>query len=240
MEKAALTQTRTKKRIDTLQALRGFACLLVVFSHSPYRNVFSTSWGGFGVSIFIILSGFLTTLGYTADTVRTDMKIVPHTLKRIKSVYPVHFVMLLVLGALAIYGVIRGGEGPSWIEIVLTLTMTKAFVPIKDYYYGFMSPTWYLTLVWFFALLTPLLLKLIKKIKRHIPIVAALVILFRIVWRTVWHGHDNSLWITYVNPFFRVTDYFLGMLLGVEIEPICKRLKKIGGGGGYSFPQCSF
>lgn len=49
-----------------------------------------------------------------------------------------------------------------------------------------------------------------------------LLVIFRIVWIYVWHLDMEALWWNYVNPFFRVSDYFMGMLLGANISHIEK------------------
>lgn len=49
-----------KKHYDNLQEFRGMAALLIVLSHIPFfENLIGSSWGGYGVTAFFLLSGFL-------------------------------------------------------------------------------------------------------------------------------------------------------------------------------------
>ena len=173
------------------------------------------------MSIFVVLSGFVVTLGYGYEDLRCDLKAVPYMLKRVSKILPLHIIMLCVR---LLFDYLHGIE-TSGTVIFLNITMLKSFIPVRDVYYSLGGVTWYLTLIWVFALLTPLLLKLLKKIgKRYILFAFVLIILFRAVWIFYWHTSDNFQWLSYINPFFRATDYFLGMMLGVNINTIKKTI----------------
>lgn len=51
---------KEKKYFVNLQELRGMSACLIVLSHiTLYENLIGTSWGGYGVMMFFLLSGFL-------------------------------------------------------------------------------------------------------------------------------------------------------------------------------------
>lgn len=212
---------RTSKNIS-LQVLRGLACLLVVLSHCPVDSVFSTSWGGVGVSIFVVLSGVVVTMGKDTEMLINRYKPVPFAVKRIKTIWPPHFLIFLFQFVISILRKNMWSLG----NIILTVTMTKAFIPMQEYYYGNMGHTWYLTLVWFFALLTPFLLKITHKVKTRPWIVVGAVMIVRTIWIIVWTGHEMEQWMTYICPVFRALDYFLGLMLGVYLKRIGEYLLK--------------
>lgn len=207
------------KRVQSLQSLRGIAFLLIFCSHCDFIQVFSSAWGGTGVSIFVILSGFVVTMGYDHANIRTDLKTIPYIKKRFMKIFPLH--ILVLMGRLLFDNYL--GIKTSFIVILLNITMLKSFVPVQEIYYSLGGATWYLTLILVFALFTPLLLRVLHRIKKENGIILFVAILiFRIVWIYCWQGSTISQWQTYINPFFRLTDYFLGMMLGINIGKLKK------------------
>ncbi|WP_168195851.1 acyltransferase [Nissabacter sp. SGAir0207] len=86
-------------KIDTLQYLRAFAALLVVFNHTWQQGAISTSlglahMGGFGVDIFFVISGFI--MSYTLkETFASPKKAaIDFIIKRIIRIYPVYLILL--------------------------------------------------------------------------------------------------------------------------------------------------
>lgn len=210
-------------RIQSLQSLRGLAFLLIFCSHCTFIKVFPSTWGAIGVSIFVILSGFVVTINPKYQNTDYKLRPIPYTLKRIEKIFPLHMIMLLVRMT---YDYVFYGLITSLPIVLLNITMLKSFVPVRDIYYSMGGATWYLTLVWFFAVFTPLLLKIIKKVsdKKLSLFAFTVVALFRIIWIYIWHLNQESLWWNYVNPIFRLSDYFLGMILGANIKDIVKFL----------------
>ena len=209
------------KRIQSLQALRGIAFLLIFASHCTFIEGFASAWGAIGVSIFVVLQGFVVTFNQKFREEGYILKPLPYMLKRVNKIYPLHLLMLAVR---VTYDYLFYGLITAMPVILLNITMLKSFVPVRDIYYSMGGATWYLTLVWFFALLTPLLIKFLKVLveKKRCLLFFCLLVIFRIVWIYVWHLDMEALWWNYVNPFFRVSDYFMGMLLGANISHIEK------------------
>lgn len=209
-----------KRRVQSLQALRGIAFLMIFCSHCTFIESFSASWGGIGVSVFVVLSGFVVTFGKDLKDMQCRLKAVPYTIKRIKKIFPLHFITLFIRLVLEH---VHGMEIP-FILVLLNITMMKSFIPVQKIYYSWGGVTWYLTLIWLFALLTPFLIRILKTFQKYCLHMFLLVLLFRISWIYIWHTSDISQWWNYINPFFRVTDYFTGMILGANICSLKKLL----------------
>lgn len=211
-----------KKRLTSLQALRGIAFLLIFLSHCTFIEIFASSWGGVGVSVFIILSGFVVTVNADLENAPVTVRTLPYFKKRVCKIIPLHLIMLLFR---ILVDHIFLNTDHSLPLILLNVTMTKSFVPVRDVYYSMGGVSWYLTLVWVFALFTPLLLRTLKKLMAlnwFIP-VFAFILFFRAVYLEKGYSSSNSQWLTYINPFFRMTEYFLGMMLGTAVRK-CTRL----------------
>lgn len=92
------------RRLDSLQAYRGFASILVVLYHvtilseersiSPFStNVFS--FGFVGVDFFFVLSGFIIFYVHHNDLGHRD-KLCAYLTKRFKRIYPLYWIVALV------------------------------------------------------------------------------------------------------------------------------------------------
>lgn len=219
MEATKIGAPVTKKRMESLQVLRCLAFIIVFMSHCTFIDGFRMTWPYVGASTFVILSGFVVTMkpGSLADERRP--KVIPYVLKRLKKLYPLLIVTLMLQLWI---NTLQGTTHVRISHLLLNLTMLKSFVPDRDVYYSISGPIWYLSLVWFFALMTPALLRALKKIdeKGIWKPVFCLIVVFRVIWFYVWHGHDLYQWITYINPVFRLTDYFMGMMLGLKMNDI--------------------
>ena len=214
-----------KKRLTSLQTLRGIAFLLIFLSHCTFVEIFASSWGGVGVSVFIILSGFVVTINWDPEHSPVTARTLPYLKKRVCKIFPLHFLMLLFR---LLFDCFLIGTTYSLPMILLNLTMTKSFVPSRDVYYSMGGVSWYLTLVWIFALFTPLLLRTLKKLMKlnwFIPIFV-LILFFRAAYIEEAYEGTQQQWLTYINPFFRMTEYFLGMMLGAVIRKTVSFLRK--------------
>lgn len=117
--------------LNSIQLLRAIACLMVVAAHSyiatahrvlpsPYPSV---EYGGFGVDIFFVISGFIMVLASDRLFGRSGaMK--EFFARRIIRVVPLYWAATLVLAA-AIYFVARNNTSVTW----ATLAQSLLFIP---------------------------------------------------------------------------------------------------------------
>ena len=87
----------SKSHLPSLDGLRGISILLVVISHTfgdkkPFYN------GGFGVSIFFVISGFLITLLLLQEKYTTgSVSLKNFYIRRFLRIFPVAYLYLVVL-----------------------------------------------------------------------------------------------------------------------------------------------
>lgn len=86
-------ESMQKKMINNIQALRGLACLMIVFCHTAVGN----GIGQYGVEIFLIISGFI--IMYT-----TEFESSQFWRKRIKKIVPLYWLVTLFT-SFAVYAV---------------------------------------------------------------------------------------------------------------------------------------
>ncbi len=112
-----MTTRSGARKLDTLQALRGIAALLVVLYHLqdivgtrvgivPFGGIFGS--GDRGVDLFFVLSGFIIMTTH-ADEIGSPARLLPYLFKRCCRIFPSVWIMTLI--AAALYACHFGGPG---------------------------------------------------------------------------------------------------------------------------------
>lgn len=232
-KKIVYTASAKPNKNIAVQGLRGIAILLIIISHC---NIFMNEngsnilqyFGAFGVSIFIILSGYLNTKKYydvplTAKGVLRDYK------RKFLKFYPLHILTLLV----ALHFIVKGFTTDlvnNIIGIVANLFLVQAFIPYRSVYFSLNAVSWYLSLTVFFILLTPFIVKLVKEMPLIAKIIYAVaLVVVQFVVALFFSGSSYAHWYIYICPFVRIFEYALGIML----FDVLKTKSKIIRGGGY-------
>ena len=86
--------------ISSLQALRFIFALFIFFQHFPIRNeeprALLDGAGYMGVSFFLVLSGFVMSLGYAEKVKGPDFKWGTFMKKRLVRLWPLHLLRLAI------------------------------------------------------------------------------------------------------------------------------------------------
>jgi len=116
--------THPKKTIDSIQALRGFAALLVVFFHygitlkldpsNPIAILFSHGWSG--VDLFFIISGFIAahTVSNQSSGFYAGME---YLIKRISRIVPLYYLVTILSAGHSIESFIETGKSLLFIPL---------------------------------------------------------------------------------------------------------------------------
>ncbi|CAM3029198.1 acyltransferase family protein [Flavobacterium frigoris] len=169
--------------------------------------------GYIGVSFFFILSGFILAYNYRDSMLNQKISKSNFYIARIARIYPLHLLTLLIAVPITIQNV--NFELSLWFkQLFFNSTLTQSFVPIKKIYFSFNSPSWSISNELFFYLLFPFLILLISKLKilkyskgLLIPFLLLLPILMLVIPPIYYKN------LFYVNPFFRIFDFVVGILL---------------------------
>lgn len=86
------TMGKGNRRLDSLQIIRGIACLMILFCHSEYSGLGQT-----GVEFFFVISGFVIML-----STEKNFTIRSFALKRIKRIIPIYWAVILFMSVLII------------------------------------------------------------------------------------------------------------------------------------------
>lgn len=216
-------------RIDSLQGIRAIAFLGIFLFHSG-AAVFAAG-GTWGVSVFLVLSGFLMVYSYY-DSERIDQHgffySIRFGIKKIMRLYPLHIAMLL----LALPLLILKDQGLPLTErildpagkFVIDTALLQSWVPDNDIYFSLNGVSWYLSTALFLYMMFPLILFFIKKYRGIKTAVIVILITFGLqillafaaylVQRNLIPKDDLIHWFVYIFPLSRLEDFVIGCNLG--------------------------
>lgn len=211
-----------KVKIVGYQGLRGIAFVLIFISHCTFSVIegknSTTYFGAFGVSLFIVLSGFLTVYNhYDGDELSTKEQIS----KTIKKIYPLHFLTFLLAIPFSIKEFLKPNIN-AWIASFLNLILVQSWIPKTSVYFSNNAVSWYLSTYLFLMLISPFVVKYFLKLntKRIIGLLA-FILLLQISLVLFWGNYSWSHWIIYICPITRSLDF----ISGGSIALLLKRFK---------------
>lgn len=222
------------ERLDNLQILRAVATGMIFLSHSSFLLGFdSTGLGAVGVSVFIVLSGFLTAYNHYTDFGGTGFRLkesIEYAGGRIKKFYLLHVVtfflaLLLDLAEYVMYGAEKSYLAYEAVRVPINLLLLQSYIPDRSVYFSFNSVSWYLSVIVFFYICTPFIIRTLKRVKLRkiymLCLVYAAEVLITLIFSNTQYEHA----LLYINPLFRVLDYTIGIIGGAIFLEAKKRYK---------------
>ena len=211
-----------KERIDSIQILRALAFLEIFLGHCGMKY----GSGSFGVSIFMILSGFCMAMNYLpkAEAAGGKMKFpsltesVKSGIRKVKKLYPLHLIMLAIT-----YVVVGMPTGSKAIRRLVTdIFLLKCWKFHSEDYYSYNGVAWYLSTYLFVCIMAPYVLYFIGKLKKKVQAIGSGVVVYAVMVAVGYYlsvvtiplGDGFAKWVTYLCPFYRILDFSLGALLG--------------------------
>ena len=218
------------KKNNSLQVLRAVAFLGIFTSHLDL-----THFGGFGVEIFLIMSGFLMYLRYS-DPARE--RLLPNTIagsfqfakKKICKLYPLHVITLIAALPILLMNNIHKNHALLRMlsKILLNVFLVQAWIPVEEFRYSLNNLSWYLCVCCLAYFFFPYILIRINKIKKPSKIFfasMALVLCQILIGVGVESCTSDTRLIqglTYNFPLYRCFDFTLGCNLG-WLYTCCKK-----------------
>ncbi len=231
-----------KEKIPTYNALKGIGSIGILFSHMAYlKDAANPFWMNF-YKVFMSKGAICSTLfvlssGFFLDYAWKDKKFREYIVSKLRRIYPLAFIVLLA--AIAVDILLSGntvvnegvpvGSGLWFFNIFANLFLIKAFIPIESVFYSFHGPSWYISMLFVFYLIAFPFVKglhgkhrdkwaksILFGVLAAYTIELVICILVRIF---VW----NSLWLCYVNPWFRIFGEGLAGILLCENMDKCQQ-----------------
>jgi peptidoglycan/LPS O-acetylase OafA/YrhL len=201
-------------RLDSLTGLRFFAAVIIVLSHSTGGLArfdgasFFLDPGRIGVTFFFALSGFLLTWSSSGGKKSTFYR------RRFARVYPLHFVMWLVL----LIVLVLFGNGVSPVEAFATLLLIQTWFPASNIYYGVNWSSWTLSCEAFFYAVFPFLRGWFDRFRIRPVHVLALILVYGALMVALSVFVAQPQWIAYIFPPVRIMEFIAGMLIAMLMK----------------------
>ncbi len=220
-----------KGKINSLQAIRALAFIEILIAHCE-----GPASGACGVSIFLILSGFLMIYSYLDRELECSLKnCVIFSVKKIKKLYPLHIITMLLPMLLVLRGIILDFSGKAVFnfiaQIFLNITLLQSWVPVTDFYFSFNGVAWYLSTCLFIYAVFPFILRKFKKTKmKNVAFIGVVTFACQIIVGIILkllNLYSTSHFITYIFPIFRLGDFLIGCCLGYIFLNVNFKLNKI-------------
>ena len=211
-----MEETRTNQ-ISSLQFLRAFACLSVLFTHvlqtlkiNPFGEYFIS--GGYGVDLFFILSGFLIYL-----TTKNNDCWSSFAIKRIFRIFPLYWFCVILFFTWEIINDNKEFTLLYYIQNFLMLPWT-GILTTRSLVVGVAWSTVY-EMYFYFTFVLLLLLKLQKKY------IIILLIAFYIIFKTIkyfnlFYLNESEVFLFFysVVGFSHIVPFILGILIAMIFQ----------------------
>ena len=211
------------KKIDSLTGIRFYAAYVVLLAHlfGPHFQYLGVM-GGVSVQLFFVLSGFVMYISYGNKILNGSEPFIRYLLLRIARLYPVYFLVL------SLYLVVNIWLGYDYHEMIrlyfINLAMIQSWMGDTGSAFNVLNPpSWSVSNEMFFYLTFFLCLVVFKINTRFMLFICLFFIVTSIFIFCVRNGVDgySFYWLSYVNPLYRINDFFAGCLLGVLYIQAC-------------------
>ncbi|MBH8570724.1 acyltransferase [Microvirga sp. STS02] len=213
--------------IKPLTSLRFLFAFMVFASHIQFFDAATypqyAHWyelvmgeGFIGVSFFFILSGFILSLNYDERLLSRRVSFREFWVARIARVYPLHLVTMLLALGLMLYSA-EEYAGPfqnmaTGLNVLFTnATLLQAFIPEMPYYFSYNWPSWSISDEMFFYFTFPFVVFLLVRNKLLLRFGWVLFLAVPFLMQVSQEDEYHKLF--YINPFFRLVDFLLGIAL---------------------------
>lgn len=212
----------SKTYIPELSTWRLIFILMIFFHHVKLWS----GGGSAGVAFFFILGGFTLTLGYSEKVLESKFDYGRYLKRRLIKFYPLHWLVLFLFVILNYLCSVPS----SALAFGSNFLLLQSFIPIKEVFYSYNSPSWYLCNTVFFAVLFPFIYRLLSKVngKKWFYLAVLYIVLIIVEFFT---PEDYWLPILYINPIIRLFDFVIGVIIAmaylriVNNEEVLKKLR---------------
>lgn len=209
----------TLPRLDAITGLRWWAAFGVFFFHIknliplPGPLALLAPLGNYGVTFFFVLSGFVLTWSWRAQTDKSTFYW-----RRFARIYPLSLVTLLM--ALPVFYTFDPASAPDWVKpvnvgiLLLCVLLLQGWSRNPDILFAGNPAAWTLTVEAFFYALHPFVTMVLRRLSLIGALVAAAaVVAFAVSTRVALLAFPDS-WLTQVPwPVMRLNEFVLGMCL---------------------------
>jgi peptidoglycan/LPS O-acetylase OafA/YrhL len=227
-ETVSTTTTATNKKpeafhIPSLDGIRALSFLLVFVSHAGLGHIIP---GGFGVTIFFFLSGYLITTLLRMEYEKTQtIDFRAFYLRRTLRIFPPFYVVLIVASLLTWAGILQGSLSLS--AVLAQFAYLSNYFVIFNGFDGAAPGTgifWSLAVEEHFYLVFPLLYFVLQRnlpARFHQMLVLSGICIAILIWRCILvYGLGSPDIRTYIATDTRIDSILIGCILAIYANPV--------------------
>ena len=166
-------------------------------------------------SFFFVLGGFGLTLGYKDKVLKPDFNYRQYLTRRLTKFYPPHWICLIAAIPLALISF-------RWLLIptfFVNAALLQTWFPFVNVYFSFNAVSWYLANTMFFAIVFPLLCRVIVKHRTSTAIFFIVAYILLAVLMPSEYYHYGF----YINPLARTLDFVVGIYTALAFIRLCEK-----------------
>lgn len=212
-----------KKRVDSLNLVRIGLIFTIFVCHSSdfIPEVFGYYAGtltGYALQLFFMISGFCCLLSGWS---KKELHTIDYMRKRWWKIFPMHFIAFVLMAFLIIYrswaGEYEIDKSDFLAQAVVNLTFLQAWTPNEDFVYSFNGVSWFLSALFFCYLLTPIMIRVLKRFEKYAPWLFVTVAFLQFGYALYFDHFIGIGTFCYTNVFppYRFLEYLMGALLAV-------------------------
>ena len=207
-------------KISSLQSVR-FLFAVMIFCHHYFTSyVMHEQLGLSAVTFFFILSGFVSSIGYSGKVLDGTLDYKRFVKSRILKLAPLNLVCLFLWFAplfcndvaTSDYHILR------YCSLVVDALMIQSWIPFEWGYFSGNAVAWFLSSILFCYLMFPFVVRFLKKYQYSLILI---IVLYLIILPLIPEEFTDAL--LYVNPLFRLLDFSLGIGLYFLLEEFVSR-----------------
>lgn len=216
-----MTNRLSSGRINSIQGIRAIAILGICITHSG----FSIDFGGFGVVVFFVLSGFVMSYVYYDRNIECNNPFdnLKFSLNKIKRLYPLHIVTMFFAILFEIIVLFAGISNLSILELIRNIVLNSLLIhtwfPNQSIYFCLNGVSWYLSVTLFLYFVFPIIINIIRKHEKLFAwissvLIFALIGVVSIISKKYIDNEMLRIWMNYVCPLVRLGAFSIGCNFG--------------------------
>lgn len=199
--------------IKEFNSLKGILALMIFAHHCPLEFGWKLGLGIIAVTLFFMLSGFLSAVGYRDKIQSTSFSYKQYIIGKAVKFYPLHWLFLLAAIPLSIFSVTNWGE--YFATMLLNASLLQSLIPIKPVYFSFNAVSWFLSDTLIFVAIFPFILKGMLNARQITKLILGVTILLVYISAWVFIPVEHTHQFFYINPLFRLLDFVVGIQCGL-------------------------
>lgn len=194
--------------IKSLQGLRAIAMISIFLFHAGLLPN-----GIFPVTLFFLLSGFF--MYYKHNNISEELSIINSIkfgVNKIKKLYPMHIATFVASIFIRYSWIISYNIEEIILMGILNILLVQSL--FSKYALIFNSLSWYLSTTLFCYILSPILIRVVKKVKINEVILISVIWGIQLIIVMIIPNYTKEYdYLLYISPYFRISDFLLGIIL---------------------------